>query len=159
MKSTTKRKPIEFYLKLKYPFTLYPDVTGGYAVEIEDLPGCISQGETAQEAADMIEEARQLWTESAYEDGWDIPMPTDPAKYNSKLLIRMPKSLHRKLDQAARKEGVSVNQFLVSTLSMAVGRDESSRRKTESAVGLLRDSAPPYKAKAKGRRNIRSKKT
>lgn len=55
MKSTTKRKPLKYYLKLKYPFTLYPDVTGGYFVEIADLPGCYSQGETAEEAAEIIE--------------------------------------------------------------------------------------------------------
>jgi antitoxin HicB len=39
---------------------------GGYFVQIEDLPGCYSQGETVEEAMEMIEEARQLWMESMY---------------------------------------------------------------------------------------------
>ncbi|MDP2920704.1 MAG: toxin-antitoxin system HicB family antitoxin [Dehalococcoidia bacterium] len=42
----------------------------------------------------------------------------------------MPKTLHRKLDQLAEKEGVSLNQFLVSTLSHAVGQREAQKVKS-----------------------------
>lgn len=34
----TERKPLEFYLALKYPVTITPDITGGYVAEIQDLP-------------------------------------------------------------------------------------------------------------------------
>lgn len=129
MTTTTDRKPLEYYLDLKYPVTFETAPEGGYFVQIEDLPGCYSQGETIEEAMEMIEEARQLWLESAYEDGLDIPLPRGEREYSGKFNVRFPKSLHRKLDQMANREGVSLNQFLVSTLSREVGLEESRRKK------------------------------
>lgn len=132
MTTVTERKPLEYYLGLKYPVTLEASPEGGYFIEIEDLPGCYSQGETVEEALEMIEESRRLWLESAYEDGLDIPLPRDLEQYSGKFFIRAPKSLHRKLDQMAKREGVSLNQYLVSTLSYTVGirsSQNTSRRK------------------------------
>jgi antitoxin HicB len=133
MEIKTERKPLEYYISLNYPITLHPSPEGGYAVEIEDLPGCISQGETVEEATKMIEEARCLWLESAYEDGLDIPVPRDEDDYSGKFNVRFPKSLHRKLDQLAVHEGVSLNQYLVSTLSHVVGLEEGSKTKRKRA--------------------------
>jgi len=134
MKAAIERKPLEYYLGLKYPITLYIAPEGGFAVEIEDLPGCISQGETAEEAMEMIEEARQLWLESAYEDGLDISLPREDREYSGKFNVRFPKSLHRRLDQMADREGVSLNQFLVSMLSRAVGLDESWKKVKSQSI-------------------------
>ena len=125
MTTKTERKPLEFYLELKYSITITPDVTGGYVAEIEDLPGCFTQGETLEETYANMEEARRLWLESAYEDDLDIPLPRDMEHYSGKFFIRTPKSLHRALAQLADREGVSLNQFLVATLSRAVGVKES----------------------------------
>jgi len=75
----TDRQPLDFYLNLKYPITLYPgdDDEGGYTVAIKDLPGCMTQAETAEEAVVNIEECRRLWLETAHEHGDEIPIPTD----------------------------------------------------------------------------------
>lgn len=125
----TDAKTLEYYLNLKYPVTFEAAPEGGYFVQIEELPGCYSQGETLEEAMDMIEEARQLWLESACEDGLDIPLPRGEREYSGKFNVRFPKSLHRRLDQIAEREGVSLNQYLVSTLSKAVGIEEAKRTK------------------------------
>lgn len=130
MVTEVKRKPLDYYLKLQYPVTLIPDETGGYTVEIEDLPGCISQGETVEEAMEMIEEARRLWLEVAYEDGLEISEPRGEQEYSGKFFIRAPKSLHRKLDQQAKREGVSLNQYLVATLAHSVGMEEAQKTRT-----------------------------
>ncbi len=68
-------KPLEYYLNLKYPITLYPDAEGGYVAEIKDLPGCLTQGETLEETINNINEARELWLETAYESQDKIPLP------------------------------------------------------------------------------------
>jgi predicted RNase H-like HicB family nuclease len=52
-------------LNLQYPVTLYPDQEGGYVAQIKDLPGCLTQGETLDEAIANINEARELWIETA----------------------------------------------------------------------------------------------
>ncbi|WP_242049275.1 MULTISPECIES: type II toxin-antitoxin system HicB family antitoxin [Nostocales] len=80
---------------MKYSIILYPDSEGGYVAQIKDLPGCLSQGETIEETMENINEARELWIETAYEAGDEIPLPITDDKYSGKLLLRMPKSLHR----------------------------------------------------------------
>lgn len=48
---------------LKYTAVFEPEKTGGYSVTIPALPGCISQGETFEEALANIKEAAELYLE------------------------------------------------------------------------------------------------
>ena len=128
MGTMTERKPLDYYLNLKYSITIIPDESGGFAAEIEDLPGCITQGDTLEETYSNMEEARKLWLETVYEDGQYIPLPNQEVEYSGKFILRAPKSLHRKLDRMACREGVSLNQYLVATLSEAVGQLEGRSR-------------------------------
>jgi predicted RNase H-like HicB family nuclease len=75
MKTQTKPKTLEEYLNLSYPITLYPEPDGGYTVMIVDLVGCLSQGDTLEEAVANIQEAKHAWLETAWECGDDIPLP------------------------------------------------------------------------------------
>lgn len=109
--------PLSYYLSLDYPITLYPEEAGGFTVMLKDLPGCMSQGETLEEAYEMIAEAKDLWLESCYEDGVPIPLPHTMATYSGKTMLRMPKYLHQRLAESAKREGVSLNQYLVALLS------------------------------------------
>jgi predicted RNase H-like HicB family nuclease len=52
---------------------LIPDETGGYTVEVPSLPGCISEGDTIDEALANIKEAIELWIEDAIAHGDEIP--------------------------------------------------------------------------------------
>lgn len=85
--------------------------------QIKDLPGCLTQGETLDETIANINEARELWIETAYEAGDDVPLPNTDDTYSGKLVLRMPKSLHRRLAKKADREKVSLNQYIVSVLS------------------------------------------
>ncbi len=58
---------------LKYTVVLIPEEEGGYSVEVPALPGCVTQGETRQEAVDMAKEAIGLYLESLQADGEPIP--------------------------------------------------------------------------------------
>jgi predicted RNase H-like HicB family nuclease len=117
------RKDLDFYLNLHYPVTIHPDPDGGFVAEIEELPGCMTQGETLEEAFQAIEDARHGWIQIAYEDGQDIPLPRDLEEYSGKILIRIPKSLHRDLSHAAKWEGVSLNQYIASLVAAGVRGD------------------------------------
>jgi antitoxin HicB len=123
MRNDTERKDLKFYLNLRYPVTIHPDPDGGYVAEIEELPGCMTQAETIDEAFKAIEDARQLWIKTAYEDGQDIPLPRDMEEYSGKFMVRIPRSLHRNLVRAAKREGVSLNQYITSLLAAGVQRD------------------------------------
>jgi antitoxin HicB len=114
------REPLDYYLSLTYSVTLDPDPEGGYVAHIKDLPGCFTQGETLAETMANIQEARELWIETAYEMGDSIPLPNNIVEYSGKLLLRMPKSLHRDLAHKAEVEAVSLNQYISSVLSRSL---------------------------------------
>jgi antitoxin HicB len=122
-----ERQPLEYFLGLKYPITIHAAPEGGFVAEIEDLPGCLAQGETLDEAYNEIDIARKLWLETTYEDGQDIPLPRNDREYSGKFIVRVPKSLHRKLDLLAAKEGTSLNQYIVSELSRVSGIAEAKK--------------------------------
>lgn len=46
---------------------------GFWVAECPSLPGCISQGETREEAVQNIREAIQIYIETLEEDGLDVP--------------------------------------------------------------------------------------
>ena len=55
---------------------LHPAEEGGYWVEVPSLPGCVSQGDTREEALANIKEAIELFIEALEEIGEEVP-PTD----------------------------------------------------------------------------------
>lgn len=58
----------------RYTIILQPDQEeGGYTVTVPALPGCITQGETVDEAVDMAKDAIRLHTEGLIADGQPVP--------------------------------------------------------------------------------------
>ena len=51
---------------------------GGYLATVPDLPGCMSDGDTPEEALSNIQEAIASWIEAAKEWKQDIPKPSPP---------------------------------------------------------------------------------
>lgn len=68
-------------MKLAYPIILTPfeDRSGGYTVEIPDLPGCVSEGGDLAESLFMAEDAASLWVLGELQAGRGAPKATDPA--------------------------------------------------------------------------------
>jgi predicted RNase H-like HicB family nuclease len=140
MKRQSVRKPLDYYLGLRYPVTLVSEKEGGYTVLVPDLPGCVSVGETVEEALEMIEDARRLWLEVAYQHGDEIPLPSTEREYGGKVLVRMPPSLHRRLVEGAEAEEVSLNQHMVALLAensavSQVRRELSALRRELGSLG------------------------
>lgn len=132
-----QRPNLEYYLNLKYPVLLVPEPEGGFTALIPDLPGCVSVGETQEEALKNVEEARQLWLETAYEYGDEIPLPSPEREYSGRILLRMPKSLHRRLAEEAEAEGVSLNQYILSLLSERSALKAVSGRLLQHLASML----------------------
>lgn len=57
----------------KFRVILEPNELGGYTVTVPSLPGCISEGDTRDEAVANIREAIELYIESLQADGEPIP--------------------------------------------------------------------------------------
>lgn len=106
--------------KLPYRKVITSMGEDGWFIQVPDLPGCQSDGDTEVEALENIKEAMLGWIESALMDGATIPEPTVVPEYSGKLLVRMPKTLHRRLIERAEDEGVSANQLAVALLAKAL---------------------------------------
>src|SRR3990167_3785291 len=109
-----KKNP-KYYLNLDYTIRLKQNEDGSYFVEIEELPGCMSEGDTKEEALKMIEDAKKAWIEVALKRKITIP-ESEKDEFSGKLNVRMPKFLHRKLSYKSRQEGVSLNTLISTTL-------------------------------------------
>ncbi len=99
---------------------------GGYLATVPSLPGCMSDGETREEAIKNVEDAIKAWIETALELGRDIPMPESYRSeydYSGKLTLRIPKSLHKALAEQSEEEGCSINQLIVTYVSMGLGKE------------------------------------
>ncbi len=59
---------------LKYIVVFEPAEEGGYVVTVPALPGCVTQGETFEEACEMAKDAIQGYLEVLKEDGDEIPI-------------------------------------------------------------------------------------
>ncbi|MBA2650308.1 MAG: type II toxin-antitoxin system HicB family antitoxin [Legionella sp.] len=106
-----------------YPATIQPlseEEGGGYLVSFPDLPGCIADGATPEEAFHQAEDAMLAWIKTAQEFDDFIPPPSKPNKYSGQWRMRAPKSLHAALASRAKEEGVSLNTLVVTLLAQGL---------------------------------------
>ena len=109
-------KDLEYYLTLSYPMEIVED-DGRFVVSIPDLPGCVSYGDTPEEAVANIKATKRLWLKGALESGETIVEPTTVEDFSGKFVLRIPRSLHQALDREARQQGVSLNMYIAHLLS------------------------------------------
>lgn len=105
-------------MKLPYRIELIPDTDeGGFVAAFPDLPGCLSSGETVEEACRNAEDAKREWLAAAMEDGISIPGPDTIDSYSGQFKLRLPRSLHRQLALQSKRKCVSMYQYCVYLLS------------------------------------------
>lgn len=69
-------KTLNVYLALPYKMELIPDPDeGGFVVSFPELPGCVTTGETAEQAIANARDAKIAWLTAALEDHIVIPEP------------------------------------------------------------------------------------
>jgi len=66
---------------LNYRILLRKEPEGGYTVTVPSLPGCVTYGDTIEEAIKMAREAIELYIESLKEHGEEIPTDEGVLEY------------------------------------------------------------------------------
>ena len=66
---------------LNYRILLRKEPEGGYTVTVPSLPGCVTYGDTIEEAIKMAKEAIELYIESLKEHGEEIPTDEGTLEY------------------------------------------------------------------------------
>lgn len=104
-------------MRNKYPVQLrWSENDEAWIAEVPDLPGCMADGETEQGAVRAVQRVIREWIAMAKQMGRAIPEPTG-SNPSGKFVARVSKSLHRRLQLAAKRENVSLNQIVLERLS------------------------------------------
>ncbi len=115
---------------VNYPFEMRPlskDEGGGWLITFPDLPGCISDGETLEEAIENGKDAMECWIQANKEAGRKIPRPGESS--SGKFITRIPKSMHARLISRAKQEGVSMNALVSTFIAEYLSRKEAESNK------------------------------
>lgn len=119
--------PFEAYAHIVSP--LSAEDGGGYLITFPDLPGCMSDGETEAEAVLNGRDAFASWISTRADAGKSIPAPSyqpEPVPMASgRFVTRLPKSIHVKLAERAKAEGVSLNTLVLAFIAEGLGRKDA----------------------------------
>lgn len=132
------KKAIEILGK-PYARHLVPDEAGGYVASIQEFPGCVADGNTAEEAIGKLNHAATSWIEAALSTGYEIREPVDFSGYSGKIALRLPRGLHKQVAELAELEESSVNQLLVTAIANYVGEKHVQLRMTEVMRSEIRN--------------------
>ncbi len=121
-------------VKPPYPFEAYSHIIsqipkedgGGFLITFPDLPGCMSDGATEAEAVANGKDAFKAWVSARKDAKKEVPEPfyrpdTVP-EVSGKFVTRLPKSVHAKLTERAKAEGVSLNMLVLAFVAEGLGR-------------------------------------
>ncbi|MGA2499406.1 MAG: type II toxin-antitoxin system HicB family antitoxin [Tepidisphaeraceae bacterium] len=123
-----------------FPIVIHKERDSAYGVTVPDLPGCISAGDTLEEAIGMAREAIELHLEGMIEDGQALPTPKpleihrkrhadavafalveiDAANLRTKVVrinITLPERILYRLDRTAKKQGRTRSGLLSTAVS------------------------------------------
>ena len=124
---------------MKYPYSvaLVQDGYDQYWVAKSNcLSGCIGQGESANDAVKELEENEIAWLETAVEIGMAIPeIPVEVENpYSGKVALRMAPSVHKKAVMVAKREGISLNQFINDAITTYTAEIETANYISKEVV-------------------------
>ena len=129
-------------MQVSYWARFYEDDEGrGYTVDVPDLPGCITEGDSWDEALYMATDAMRGWLEDELEEGRPLPsargraevaaLPEDE-EMGKPILAEvavnilegqgLPRTLWADLAQVSRQEGLSVDDLLARAVREFLGR-------------------------------------
>jgi predicted RNase H-like HicB family nuclease len=119
---TTSNSAAKAILAKNYVRRLEPDPVQGYTASILEFPGCIAEGDTAEEALTNLDKAASSWLEVSIANGREIRDPIDFEGCSGKIALRIPRSLHQQVAELAELEGCSINQVLNVAISSYVSK-------------------------------------
>ena len=119
--------PFEAYAHLVSPLSV--EDGGGYLITFPDLPGCMSDGATEAAAVANGRDAFASWVSARVDAGKPVPVPAyqpEPVPLASgRFVTRLPKTIHAKLADRAKAEGVSLNTLVLAYIAEGLGRNDA----------------------------------
>ena len=111
----------------RYPFEvrrLSASDGGGFLVNYPDFSECFSDGETVEEAIANGADALASVIAALRAKGLPVPEPASGGSFSGRFLLRVPKSIHARMAERAKAEGVSLNTLVLAFIAEGLGRKE-----------------------------------
>lgn len=124
--SESRARAVEM-ASLSYPAEVIRTEFDTYFVSIPQLPGCTTEADTLEEAFELPADTKVAWISAAMANGTSIPAPVDDAGFSGRFVTRISRSLHRRVVEAARRDGVSLNAWVMEAISIRLGYVEGGR--------------------------------
>jgi antitoxin HicB len=109
----------------RYRFTVRPmtaEEGTGYLIEFPDVPLCLSDGATVEEAIANGRDALKCCLLAMKEFGDPIPRPGSAEAASGQFRLRVPKTMHARLTRRAEQEGVSLNTLAATLIAEGLGK-------------------------------------
>jgi len=128
------------YLDAPYVRMIIPNTEeGGYLAEVLELPGCITDGDTLEEAYGNLQDAMAGWIEASLENGRPIPEAVGDKEYSGHFPLRMSTELHRAAALRAMQEGVSLNQWIAGAITEKVAKEDLAEHLADRIAAKIAD--------------------
>lgn len=123
-------KTLDYYLNLPYKILVEPikeEEGGGYLARIPQFGMSITgDGETEEEAINMLKEYKKIAFNRFLNEGKRIPEPKDELSFDhfsGRILLRLPKELHQIIAKKSQANNVSQNQYLNYIIASGVNNE------------------------------------
>ena len=110
-----KKKPLKYRVDIAWS-----DEDKCYVARMPELPGCVTDGVSIEEAAVNAEEAIAVYLETLDEQKRPYPPALSERKFSGRVPLRISPDLHRDLTARAMTEDLSLNQFIERKLKKAI---------------------------------------
>jgi antitoxin HicB len=128
------RKAVNEILSRPYEidFEYGEDPEDGVLAYVVEWPDCFAAGRDRAEALAALENAMRELAAYRLDHGLDIPEAA--SGFSGKVLLRMPKKLHRDAERNATRDGVSLNSWLTTAIARELGPAKERPRAKPSRI-------------------------
>ena len=115
MRKKTKAKDFNYYMRLKWTYTIEQDSHNGkdfYLIRVNELPGICTDADSVEEAMKAIKEPMKAAIKLYITNGEEIPEPIKEEDYPGKIAYRTSSRRHCKLAKEARRRKKSLSKLL-----------------------------------------------
>src|SRR6266545_2148302 len=127
------------YMNAPYIHMIIPTAEGRYLAEVLELPGCITDGRTPEEAYSNLEEAKSGYLSSLVTRDIPVPEAVGLKELSGNIPLRISSELHRMAALRAKQEGISLNQWIAKAIAMQVAKEDIAEQFADRVAAKLGD--------------------
>ncbi len=121
-----KNKDLNYYLNLPWSYKFeWSDIDNCYIASVAELKGCMSDGETMDEAVNMIKDALESYLTACIENGFEIPEPVHLSDFKGNITYRTTPEKHYKIAKKAKSSNKTINRVIDEAIEFYLDREAS----------------------------------